>query len=626
MTSWIKTITLLLAAAALLACSSGNGTPALTDRSGNHPTDWLEQHWLVAGSIAGKSATDAPAAASAAKLTCQECHGSDLLGGVSKVSCFNAQGPNGQLCHATRLGHPQGWERAIQHGQGGAMASAGTTSGFAYCARCHGSDFRGGTGSGAAAVSCFSCHVTPPGHTTAPHPAAPWIGGGFMSHATTSPTNAAVCLRCHAGGNNFGAVIVSPKRAASPDAPAPDCFNNTLCHGGSVAPPHAAGAAYLSVAQHGIDATGNPDGLPAPRVALSLTLCRACHAGADGRFNLPSNNMAGGCETCHSAGTAHPVPWLPGRSGAGATPSSPNTTSHATVVLANLTTDCALCHGAALDGGAGAKGGAPSCLSQNAIFATSCHARNPKDVPGCISCHEHQAYDPVTQRPATGAHAAHLDVPGVSCDACHAGGGADPVTKIGGPLHADGFLNLSSTKFWGRNGGFRYDRVTKTCSNVRCHGGGSQELDPLAFPNRRSTPSWSTGSLTVATDCRKCHEQGDAGNTPQTPQFNSFYSGLYSGVEPPANLHQFHLASNPFFVTLPVDCVNCHSLAKLTASRHFGGLALVGFQTSAGNTPGDTVGLTDKFGNPAGSYDKDLGACSNVTCHGAANQNASWGK
>ena len=91
-----------------------------------------------------------------------------------------------------------------------------------------------------------SCHFTPPGHTTAPHPPAPWIGGGIVSHTTHLLADRrgrllpVSCrrqqLRC--------LVLVSAKRACQPGAPTPDCFNNTLCHGGSVDPPDAAGAAY----------------------------------------------------------------------------------------------------------------------------------------------------------------------------------------------------------------------------------------------------------------------------------------------------------------------------------------------------------------------------------------------
>jgi predicted CxxxxCH...CXXCH cytochrome family protein len=581
MSSWIKKITLLCLTLGLFACSNANsGSPtALVDNSGNHPSDWVFNHWKIVGNLAGKNAADAAAAGAAAQLACLQCHGADLLGGISKVSCFQAQDQSGQQCHATNLGHPSGWERAIQHGQGGAMASAGKASGFAYCARCHGTDYRGN----GPAVSCFSCHAT------APHPPKPWLVGN-LSHATTSPSDAAACFQCHAGGQNFGAVLVSAPLVGSPAAPTPDCFNNTLCHGGAVQPPHSIGVTFLQGAAHGASA-----------LTLGLTTCKTCHADANARFNRTGNNMVNGCETCHAAFTAHPTPWLPGRSVANAKPSNPNLTSHALVPAASLATECALCHGAALDG-VGNRGGAPSCLTASPQFGISCHATSPVAHPtDCNSCHSGF----VGNHPTTGAHAVHLGLPGVSCDACHSGGGADPVTRIGGPLHANGFLNISSAAYWAKTGGFRYDTGAKTCANVRCHGG-------------QTTPSWTTGTLNVTTGCLICHQQGNAGNTPQTPQFNSFYSGLFSQAFPPVNLHQFHLG-------LSLACTDCHSLAKLTTAVHFAGLSLATFPSTPGVLPGDTVAIP-------GTYVKDPatqtypGTCNNVACHNIAPKNASWGK
>lgn len=593
MTSWIKKIALLCAATALFACSNGNGngTNALVDGSGNHPSGWLEKHWIGVAGLKGTAPADAAAAAAGAGLACAECHGRDLSGGISKVSCFSAQ-QGGEQCHPTTLGHPQDWGHAIQHGQAGAMASAGNATGFAYCSRCHGSDFRGGDGK---AVSCFSCH------STAPHPPKPWIGGN-LSHATTGPNNAAVCDLCHRGGNNFsaGSVLASLAAPASPPAPAPDCFNNTLCHGGQVNPPHAAGVAFLQ---------GHPSADPG---TLSLSACKACHSGATGRFNLPSNNLPAGCEGCHTPFTPHPFPWLPGRVGAAAAPSNPNSTSHAVLSSANPSSDCTPCHGANLTGGVG-----PSCLSGPDSFGVSCHLSNPKAVPSCTSCHPHDTNGGA--QPSTGSHTVHLGLPGVSCDACHSGGGADPVSKLGAGRHADGFLDISSVSYWGRNGGFRYDRQAKTCSNVRCHGGG----DPVTH----TTPPWNGGSLAAKTGtafCRQCHEQGNAGNTPQTPEFNSFHSGSFTQAFTPVNLHQFHLDPNnsALFPHLPVLCTDCHTL---TTQQHFGALASIFFQSTPGNLPGDTIRIP-------GVYLKDPvtggypGTCSNVACHTVVSPTASWGK
>lgn len=78
---------------------------------------------------------------------CQGCHGADLRGGRSRVSCFS--------CHAN-YPHPEGWDGRVLHG------SAAIGAGKATCAtaNCHGADF----GGSARAPSCFNCHVNFP-HT-----------------------------------------------------------------------------------------------------------------------------------------------------------------------------------------------------------------------------------------------------------------------------------------------------------------------------------------------------------------------------------------------------------------------------------------------------------------------------
>ena len=121
---------------------------------------------------------------------------------------------------------------------------------------------------------------------------------------------------------------------------------------------------------------------------------------------------------------------------------------------------------------------------------------------------------------------------------------------------------------------------TGTCSNVSCHGG-------------QQTPDWLTGQIDVDRDCTKCHQLGTA---PQTPQYNSPYSGQ----------HQFHAG------TLGFACFICHDFVKLQ-SGHFIGLDTPQFEGDPGATIQDFIG-----------YDPQAMTCTtnNAACH--AGETRSW--
>ncbi|MDZ4224737.1 MAG: hypothetical protein U1D33_02400, partial [bacterium] len=72
-----------------------------------------------------------------------QCHGSDLKGGLSGIACT--------MCHAT-FPHADGWENFSGHGQYVTTTLNGST---AECQRCHGTDLNGG-GSGVSCSSCHA--------------------------------------------------------------------------------------------------------------------------------------------------------------------------------------------------------------------------------------------------------------------------------------------------------------------------------------------------------------------------------------------------------------------------------------------------------------------------------------
>ena len=268
---------MMLVFISLWGCSGANDNAVILDSSGKHPVGWV-----VAANGGGH-----PAAHLSAPGKCTECHGNDLKGGISKVSCFSAD-RNGMTCHAQGpSGHPAGWGLGSAHGAHAKAAAVGS-DGLAFCKNCHGADYRGGT----AGVSCFSCH------TASPH--APWLGATASIHSTTDVTNADACGGCHGGGAKLTAPIAPPANAG--------CFNNTLCHNvrhstptysGSAHRPGGTGALLANSKApytncsgcHETVTTGGPYPAAVPGDA---PFCSGCH--------LNTTNFTGatpGCWDCH---------------------------------------------------------------------------------------------------------------------------------------------------------------------------------------------------------------------------------------------------------------------------------------------------------------------------------------
>ncbi len=184
-------LVLHLAAAGLLAAACRDPNPrAFFDPDKGHAPGWDLDHGPAYLSDTG---------------SCGGCHGGDLTGGISLVSCFSAAF-GGTACHPGgpgTAGHAAGFGDPTRHGPA-AKAAPGAGAGFASCRACHGAAFAGGP-----AVSCFGCHGV-----AAPHAPSPWRG--VYTHTDAAPGNAPVCGDCH---HRAG--------ASGPSG----CFNDTLCHG-----------------------------------------------------------------------------------------------------------------------------------------------------------------------------------------------------------------------------------------------------------------------------------------------------------------------------------------------------------------------------------------------------------
>jgi predicted CxxxxCH...CXXCH cytochrome family protein len=198
----LKTLVLAISCALLVltSCSSSpNGQVSFNEKTGKHAETWYVDHrdsYL-------KNPQD-----------CERCHGADLQGGISHVSCASSAFA-GMSCHV----HPTGFATPNSHGTA-AKSAPTTTSGFRSCQACHGNDFFGGFAS-RTCLNAAGCHGV---GVMAPHSPKPWRGNPWI-HTNTDLGNADVCAQCHTNRANTALVPIVPAVLG-----APGCFNSTLCH------------------------------------------------------------------------------------------------------------------------------------------------------------------------------------------------------------------------------------------------------------------------------------------------------------------------------------------------------------------------------------------------------------
>lgn len=153
---------------AIAGCSDPNTASTLNPDTGNHPAGWYIDHRI---------------AFLKDQAVCTECHGADLRGGVSGVSCYSASF-GGMSCHANGpVGHPAGWSDPSQHG-------VAAEQDFSACKICHGATYKGGL----VTTTCYQCHNGPGLN----HPAPAWV---VADHKTAALTDNTVCQKCH--GTNY---------------------------------------------------------------------------------------------------------------------------------------------------------------------------------------------------------------------------------------------------------------------------------------------------------------------------------------------------------------------------------------------------------------------------------------
>lgn len=349
------------------------------------------------------------------------------------------------------------------------------------------------------------------------HPASWW-----MWHRAYSDKDTSQCKDCH-GSDLMGGITRI------------DCSNqgnDTRCHANGhpprpITPEHTPDFRIASL--HG------------PVARADLLSCQACHGepgieGSNPRFNNPIGALPLGCEECHNhqRGAGHPT--------AGDASGATGWAGHR--LAGGDLNNCALCHGLNLSG-TGTDGN-PS--AGRSCSATGCHialALGNVPVTGqCVSCHG-KPPNGTTAPNREGAHVKHNNLSTINshCDECHGGAGT------GTGLHADGAVDvIFLASHNAKSGTASIDQATKTCSNVRCHGG--RDI------------AW-TGFFDTEAHCEQCHELG-------TSQYNSYHSGE----------HQRHTPGG----TAGTPCTDCHDLEKL-APAHFSNLSSVEFEIA----PADTI-------------------------------------
>ncbi len=545
------------AKADLAACQDCHGTPGTTTFDGGisgtscaachpdagaHPTRWQGSN----DNTADYMSTHRVVSQDTIDTGCAICH-QVTAGGPQPhdgaPSCFSAGFTNSDGsttgCHASGPGttHVLPYESPDQHGED-------AKADLAACQDCHGTPGTTGFDGGTSGTACTACHPDAGAHPTR------WQGGnditaGYLSSHRNAGKQSTTCAICH-----------DVEEGNTPaNANAPSCFSasftnsdgsTTGCHASGPEAPHP--LPYTDSLQHGADAKDN------------LTSCVPCHAtpanagaGDNPRFNVAIGDLTNGCEDCHAANTAHPTPlWTGAAAG-----------SHASA--SRMSTACALCHGASLNGPAGG-GAGPAC--------TACHtAGSPLTLTNCTSCHN---WPPDGQTPAgnqfpnrDGAHAVHNALAGVNgnCSICHEGAGTESEDHFNGGGPAS--VSLAAT-YNAQSGAAGYDAADKTCGTTRCHGG-------------QTTPDWFGGSVNVVNDCQDCHSTSSG-------QYNSATSGR----------HRKHVTEES------LSCMECHD-PTLLAADHFSNLATTGFEGNPWETLDSGLG-----------YDHSTGrGCSVNGCHGS---------
>jgi predicted CxxxxCH...CXXCH cytochrome family protein len=567
-------LALLLGALVATGCSSSTSTGGIIDASGGHPANFVDTH---------------PAFAQPDGSACIACHGDNLRGGVSGVSCFSAS-LDGVGCHASGPAfHPASWVDARAVGTAAFHGTAflnNTLINGVGCDACHVLNDK-----------CTQCHFTfaaapvrrTPAGTAVQHT---WSATQTAGHSAPEFFNdnavRPVCQACHETNNRFGQSPfchnchepfpsfhpagwenADSHGAAAKDAPSPDrgfaycqschgtafagagnapsCVNNAACHGisGNPATPSALNQAPHSPRQWRTSASTPRTHTTTSADSGNAAVCFACHVNLSNYIGPPSPptgfvfdpNAAAGCynnSMCHSGTVPHALgaAWLTGA-------------QHGQTAKSDLTY-CQGCHGSP---------------------ATPAPGSNPRFN--------------VAVNPANANS---------SCENCHAAGTAHPVPGFPAGVARWYLHRLSGNK-------------QAACG--QCHDTVNPPPQAAGFSGPNCRTCHIHGAPLAATSCTTCHT---------SPPGGPFADGSPPNVFP--NIAGKHNVHNAFNGVTGV-CDTCHSGFGFgsnsgTTTRHFmDNVVDVAFLAAFNAESG------------AAAYGPATRTCTNVSCHGGQ-QTPDW--
>jgi len=396
-------------------------------------------------------------AANADLASCKRCHGTDLAGGSTGVSCDSCHGAAGfaswrsncTFCHGTQIASYTGADL------GKAAPPVGTQGETATTDRAVGAHQRHLAGGAIGnALACTECHAVPVDMTHVDGTGAVAFGAGAKRGGATPAWNGTSCASTY-------------------------CHGSTLAAGGTNHAPSWTGGAAQA-------ACGTCHGAPPPAPHTTSTACGSCHTGYTQTTVSLTTHINGTVE----ASGSHAAGW-------GAKDQHGYTANRSGLA------SCKGCHGTNLDGVGGTGPSCASCHSSAgfASWQTSCTFCHGDRASGRASPPVDTQGGSATTNVSVGVHSSHMGtalMTGMACAQCHPDRtGSNAITDS---AHVDG-NGIAEVSFGAlaKTGGAlaAYTRTSATaasCAATYCHGG---------FTGGTSaTMSWTS---TTQVSCTSCH-------------------------------------------------------------------------------------------------------------------------